>query len=128
MQRPPSTKLGTITYEHAFHPLQHVSQDWMARCHDSSKAPCRCRGNSWVLFLGETLTQADITAGVMIGYMKLGQYKPFPSAAYPTLEGLSQRLKRSTPLPLRAQARRDNAEHGQGLGRGAKGSAAPQRT
>jgi glutathione S-transferase len=44
-------------------------------------------------FLGEILTQADITAGVMIGYMKLGRYKPFPSAACPTLEALSQRLE-----------------------------------
>ena len=89
-------KLGTITYEHAFHPPQHVSQDWMARCHRQLEGALQVLEeiSKEPYFLGETLTQADITTGVMIGYMKLGRYKPFPSAACPTLEALSHRLER----------------------------------
>jgi glutathione S-transferase len=89
-------KLGTITYEHAFHPPKHVSQDWMARCHRQLEGALQVLEEipKEPYFLGETLTQADITAGVMIGYMKLGRYKDFPAAAYPTLEALSQRLEK----------------------------------
>ena len=39
------------------------------------------------------ISQADVTTGAMIGYMKLGRYKPFPSDTYPALEALSQRLE-----------------------------------
>jgi glutathione S-transferase len=88
-------KLGTITYEHAFHPPQHVGRDWIARCHRQLEGALEVLEEipKEPYFLGETLTQADITTGVMIGYMKLGRYKPFPAAAYPALEALSQRLE-----------------------------------
>jgi glutathione S-transferase len=88
-------KLGTITYEHAFHPPQHVNQDWIARCEGQIEGALQVLEEipKEPYFLGEKLTQADISTGVMIGYIKLGRYKPFPSAAYPTLEALSQRLE-----------------------------------
>jgi glutathione S-transferase len=88
-------KLGTITYEQHFHPPQHVSQEWVARCHKQLEGALQVLEDipKEPYFLGETLTQADITTGVMIGYMKLGRYIPFPASRYPTLEALSQRLE-----------------------------------
>jgi glutathione S-transferase len=88
-------KLGTITYENAFHPPQHVSRDWIARCGRQLEGALQVLEEipKEPYFLGETLTQADISTGVMIGYMKLGRHKPFPAASYPALEALSQRLE-----------------------------------
>jgi glutathione S-transferase len=88
-------KLGTITYERHFHPPQHVSQDWVARCHGQLEGALQVLEEipKDPYFLGEKLSQADVTTGVMIGYMKLGRYMPFPSSAYPGLETLSQRLE-----------------------------------
>jgi glutathione S-transferase len=88
-------KLGTIVYEHHLHPAGDINRDWVARCR------AQLDGALAVLeeipkepyFLGERLTQADITTGVMIGYMKLGRYEPFPATSHPGLEALSQRLE-----------------------------------
>ena len=88
-------KLGTIIYERHFHAPPHVNQEWVQRCagqlhgalsvlEESPKEP---------FFMGELLSQADITTGAMIGYMKLGRYQPFPAKTYPSLEALSQRLE-----------------------------------
>ena len=88
-------KLGTIIYERHFHPPQHVNQDWVARCRSQLDGALRVLETfpKSPFFMGEKLSQADITTGVMIGYMKLGRYGAFPSASYPGLEALSQRLE-----------------------------------
>jgi glutathione S-transferase len=88
-------KLGTIVYERTFHPPEHVAQEWIARCRsqldgalsvleDLPKEP---------YFLGERLSQADVTVGAMMGYMKLRAKEAPAAASYPTLEALSQRLE-----------------------------------
>lgn len=70
-------KLGTIVYERTFHPPEHVAQEWISRCRsqlagalsvleDLPKEP---------YFLGERLSQADVTVGAMMGYMKLRDRK-----------------------------------------------------
>ncbi len=35
-------KLGTIVYEHAFHPPEHVAQEWIARCRRQLAGALRC--------------------------------------------------------------------------------------
>jgi glutathione S-transferase len=44
-------------------------------------------------FLGEGLSQADITAGAMMGYIKLRPDHAPPAGAYPSLDKLSDRLE-----------------------------------
>jgi glutathione S-transferase len=88
-------KLGTIVYERTFHPPEHVAQEWIARCR------LQLEGALTVLeelpkepyFLGERLSQADVTVGVMMGYMKLRPKDAPAPQSYPTLETLSERLE-----------------------------------
>jgi glutathione S-transferase len=88
-------KLGTIVYERTFHPPEHVAQEWISRCRsqlagalsvleDLPKEP---------YFLGERLSQADVTVGAMMGYMKLRPKDAPTLASYPTLEAMSDRLE-----------------------------------
>jgi glutathione S-transferase len=88
-------KLGTIIYEHHFHRPDQVNRDWVARCRSQLDAALAMLEEipKEPYFMGEKLSQADVTTGVMIGYMKLGRYEPFPSATHPGLEALSQKLE-----------------------------------
>lgn len=88
-------KLGTIVYEHQFHRPEHVNQDWVARCRSQLYGALAVleKFPKLPFFMGERLSQADITTGVMIGYMKLERYEGFPSTTHPGLEALSQRLE-----------------------------------
>lgn len=88
-------KLGTIVYEFHFHEPEKINREWVKRCRsqlDGALAVLeRLPKNPY--YSGEKLTQADITTGVMIGYMNLGRYEMFPSKIYPELARLSQRLE-----------------------------------
>jgi glutathione S-transferase len=88
-------KLGTIVYERHFHRPEQVNQDWVARCRSQLDAALAVLEEipKEPYFMGEKLSQADVTTGVMIGYMKLERDEPFPSATHPGLETLSKRLE-----------------------------------
>ena len=100
-------KAGTIVYERHLHPPDHVNDDWIARCRgqlDGSLGWLE-RSLAGPFFLGDRLTQADVTTGAMLGYLKLRLPESFPSGRYPGLDRLSFRLEamdafvRSRPGP-----------------------------
>jgi glutathione S-transferase len=88
-------KLGTIVYERTFHPPEHVAREWMARCRSQLEGALSVLEDlpKEPYFLGERLSQAEVTVGAMMGYMKL-RPKDAPAArSYPKLEALSERLE-----------------------------------
>ena len=88
-------KSGTLVYERVFHPADHVSQQWEARCQSQLAAGLaeleqRYEG-PWIC--GETLTHADIMLACAIGYMNLRWASAFPPGAYPNLEALAAKCE-----------------------------------
>jgi glutathione S-transferase len=57
-------------------------------------------GDPW--YFGRKFTQADITAGCLVGYLKLRLAEAIPSGLYPNLDRLSDRCE---ALDAFAQAR-----------------------
>ncbi len=88
-------KLGTIVYERTFHPPEHVAQDWIARCRSQLEGALSVLEElpKEPYFLGERLSQADVTVGAMMGYMKLRPREAPPAGSFPSLETLSERLE-----------------------------------
>ena len=84
-------KSGTLVYERIFHPAEHVSHQWEARCQAQLAAGLaeleqRYEG-PWLC--GGTLTHADIMLACAIGYMNLRLQSAFSTGAYPNLEALA---------------------------------------
>jgi glutathione S-transferase len=88
-------KLGTIVYERTFHPPEHVATEWIARCRSQLEGALSVLEDlpKEPYFVGERLSQADVTVGVMMGYMKLRPKDAPNPSSYPTLEALSERLE-----------------------------------
>ena len=84
-------KSGTLVYERIFHPAEHVSHQWEARCQAQLAAGLAELENlyegPWLC--GETLTHADIMLACAIGYMNLRLSSAFPPGKYPNLEALA---------------------------------------
>lgn len=88
-------KSGTLVYERIFHPPEHVSHQWEARCQMQLAAGLteleqRFQG-PWLC--GNTLTHADIMLACAIGYMNLRLQSAFPPGAYPNLEALAAKCE-----------------------------------
>ncbi len=88
-------KSGVLVYERIFHPAEHVSLQWEARCFSQLAAGL---GELEHLFegpwlCGEALTHADVMIACAIGYMQLRLQKAFPPGAYPNLEALAARCE-----------------------------------
>ena len=88
-------KSGSLVYERIFHPPEHVSQVWQARCQAQLAAGLteleeRYEG-PWLC--GETLTHADIMLACAIGYMTLRLASAFPPGAYPNLDALAAKCE-----------------------------------
>ncbi len=88
-------KSGTLVYERIFHPPDHVSQAWEARCQAQLAAgltelETRFEG-PWLG--GDTMTHADIMLACAIGYMNLRLASAFPPGAYPNLERLAAKCE-----------------------------------
>ena len=86
-------KAGAVVYERHFHPTAHVNKDWVARCLGQLRGAlgwleARLAGG-W--FHGK-FSQADVTAGVMLGYLKLRLPDVAPGE-YPKLARLSERCE-----------------------------------
>ncbi len=86
-------KAGTVVYERHFHKPECVSADCVNRClaqlggalaylDRTARAP-------W--YFGEKITQADITIGCMVGFLRLRLEESFPPGRYPVLEELAAR-------------------------------------
>jgi glutathione S-transferase len=88
-------KLGTIVYERSFHPPEHVALEWIARCRSQLEGALSVLEDlpKEPYFLGERLSQADVTVGAMMGYMQLRPKDAPARGSYPTLEALSERLE-----------------------------------
>ena len=88
-------KSGTLVYERIFHPPEHVSQQWEARCQAQLAAglaelEALCE-TPWLC--GDSLSHADIMITCAIGYMNLRLQSAFPPGAYPKLEGLAAKCE-----------------------------------
>ena len=84
-------KAGAVVYERHFHPGKMLCKEWEERCLDQLHAGLEqlekgC-GSPWYSDLH--MSQADITIGCMLGYLKLRVPEAFPANKYPKLHGLS---------------------------------------
>ena len=84
-------KAGAVVYERHFHAGKMVSREWEERCLEQvqsglSQLEKNC-GTPW--FSDLHMSQADVTIGCMIGYLKLRLPEAFPAKSFPKLHGLS---------------------------------------
>jgi glutathione S-transferase len=85
-------KAGAVVYEHAVRPADKVYQPWVDRCRtqlDSGLAALEAETGDG-FYLGDRPTQADITAGCLIGYLRMRFPEPL---AYPRLARLTDTLE-----------------------------------
>ena len=84
-------KAGQVTYERYFHPGKMLCTDWEQRCLKQLTAGLveleKDCGSPW--FSDVHMSQADVTIGCMIGYVKLRVPEAFPAKKYPKLHSLS---------------------------------------
>ena len=84
-------KAGQVTYERYFHPGKMLCTDWEQRCLKQLTAGLveleKGCGSPW--FSDVHMSQADVTIGCMIGYVKLRVPEAFPAKKYPKLHSLS---------------------------------------
>ena len=97
-------KCGAVVYERHFHPGGNVNREWIERLTGQAAGGLRWLedrlSGDW--FFGGKLSQADISAGVLLGYLHLRLPEALRNGAYPRLEGLS---KRCEALPAFVAAR-----------------------
>jgi len=84
-------KAAAIFFERQFHDKKAVSKDWEKRCLAQlaaalQKLEADC-GSPW--FFDDHMSQADISIGCLIGYLKLRLPETFPADKYPKLHALS---------------------------------------
>lgn len=88
-------KAGAVVYERALRPADRQYEPWIERCvvqRDSALAALEALPQSpWLL--GARLTQADITAACMVGYIKLRTPEVLAGGRYPMLNALSDRAE-----------------------------------
>ncbi|MGE0238273.1 MAG: glutathione S-transferase family protein [Parvibaculaceae bacterium] len=88
-------KAIAVVYERQFHAPHGIAHEWTVRCmaqlsgalvHLDAHA-----GEPW--YFGRKFTQADITLGCLVGYLRLRLQEAFPPGLYPDLERLSERCE-----------------------------------
>lgn len=84
-------KAVSIFFERHFHAGKSLSKEWESRCLSQLRAALEkleadC-GSPW--FIDSHMSQADISTGCMIGYLKLRVPETFPVNKYPKLHALS---------------------------------------
>lgn len=84
-------KAGAVVYERHYHPKKMLSEEWEGRCLDQLNAGLTALekncGTPWYFDLH--MSQADVTIGCLIGYVKLRVPEAFPAKKFPKLHGLS---------------------------------------
>jgi len=97
-------KCGAVVYERHFHPPDHVNQEWVARLKGQVHGGMRWLetrlSGDW--FFAGKLSQADIAAGVLLGYLNLRLQEVLREGRYPKLEALSKRCE-ALPAFIAAQ-------------------------
>ena len=85
-------KAVAVVYEHKFHPGKSASAEWLERCHGQLKATLQALekdcGSPW--FDDLHMSQADISVGCFLSFLKLRVPEAFPADHYPKLHHLSQ--------------------------------------
>jgi glutathione S-transferase len=81
-------KAGAVVYERHYHEGAHLNQEWEARCKGQLAGALgwlesQLKGE-WLT--GPKMTQADIVAGCMVGYLKLRLPEALREGEYPELE------------------------------------------
>ena len=84
-------KAGAVVYERHFHPGTMRSAEWESRCLRQLTSALeyleRECASPW--FLGPPMTQADVTVGCLIAYLRLRLPEGFETARYPALSALA---------------------------------------
>jgi glutathione S-transferase len=84
-------KALVLFYERLFHIDKHINRDYEKRLMSQTSAGLaqleRDCGAPW--FIDEKMTQADITIGCILGYMKLRLPDVFPAEKFPKLHALA---------------------------------------
>jgi len=87
-------KVGAFVYEQHFHPPAHVNPDWLARLKAQTTGGMqwleRRLAGDWFF---DRFTQADLTAGCLLGYLNLRLQELLREGRYPKLEALSKRCE-----------------------------------
>jgi glutathione S-transferase len=84
-------KAAAVVYERHFHSGKMLAKDWEKRCLEQlagglAHLEHEC-GAPW--FFDRQMTQADVTVGCLIGYLKLRLPEAFPAKSYAKLHALS---------------------------------------
>lgn len=87
-------KVGAYVYEQHFHTPSQVNPEWLARLKAQATGGMqwledRLRGD-WFF---DAFSQADIAAGVLLGYLNLRLQEMLAGGRYPKLEALSRRCE-----------------------------------
>jgi glutathione S-transferase len=86
-------KAGAIVYERHLHRPECVAVEWIERCRSQLEGALehldRAASAPW--FFGDAFTQADVTLGCLIGYLRLRLDEAFSAARTPALGALSSR-------------------------------------
>jgi glutathione S-transferase len=86
-------KTGAVVYERHLHRGDCVSTEWVKRCLEQVEGALSYLDGAahqpW--YFGEKMTQADVTVGCTIGYLRLRLEEAFPAGRYPKLEALMTR-------------------------------------
>lgn len=84
-------KAGAVVYERHFHAAAAVNEEWLGRCKDQLAGGLthleQALTGDWLY--GAKLTQADVTATCLIGYLRLRLPEMLHHGAYPRLERLA---------------------------------------
>jgi glutathione S-transferase len=93
-------KVNALVFEHHMHAAQCLSAEWIDRCRRQLEgALVRLDGDAgapWVF--GETMTQADVTIGCLVAYVRLRLGEALPAGRYPALDALAARCEASEPF------------------------------
>jgi glutathione S-transferase len=88
-------KVGAAVYERHFHPGDKINREWATRLKEQAAGGLRWLeerlSGDW--FFDGKLSQADITAGVLLGYLHLRFQEALREGRYPKLEALSKRCE-----------------------------------
>jgi glutathione S-transferase len=88
-------KTLAVVYERHFHTPQGIAHEWTVRCMAQlSGALVYLDAHAqepW--YFGKKFSQADVTLGCLIGYLKLRLPEAIPLGRYPRLERLSERCE-----------------------------------
>lgn len=109
-------KAGALVYEETLRPAEKIHAPWLDHCRTqlaSGLAALEARTeDGW--YLGAGMMQPDITAGCMVGYLRLRAADVIPTGAYPRLERLAAECEASAGFQA-ARAAPDEGMPGQPL-------------